>query len=141
MTISGTESESPLYGLDPESRQIVIDMVGQLRKRLLTREKILEYDKEDIFPEEVIREMLSPDIGLQLIFIPEAYGGMGGGARDCCAITQEISKICLGSWKDESVPGSKDRAFSTRHSVSGRGIRTSGFIASSVDQNSLDPVI
>jgi alkylation response protein AidB-like acyl-CoA dehydrogenase len=96
MTISGTESESPLYGLDPESRQIVIDVVGQLRKRLLTREKILEYDKEDIFPEAAIREMLSPDIGLQLIFIPEVYGGMGGGARDCCAITQEISKICLG---------------------------------------------
>jgi len=96
MAISVTESESSLYGLDDESRQIVLDMVGQLRKRLLTREKILEYDSKDVFPEETIREMLSPDIGLQLLFIPEAYGGMGGGARDCCAMTQALSKICLG---------------------------------------------
>jgi alkylation response protein AidB-like acyl-CoA dehydrogenase len=28
--------------------------------------------------------------------IPEAYGGMGGGARDSCDITREMSKICLG---------------------------------------------
>jgi alkylation response protein AidB-like acyl-CoA dehydrogenase len=40
--------------------------------------------------------MLSPEIGLQLLFIPEAYGGMGGGAMDCCAVTREMSKICLG---------------------------------------------
>lgn len=85
-----------LAGLDIESRQMVLDTVRQLRKRLLTREKILEFDKHDIFPEDVIREMLGPDIGLQLLFIPEAYGGMGGGARDCCAVTREMSKICLG---------------------------------------------
>ena len=40
--------------------------------------------------------MLGPEIGLQLLFIPEAYGGMGGGARDCCAVTRETAKICLG---------------------------------------------
>jgi alkylation response protein AidB-like acyl-CoA dehydrogenase len=28
--------------------------------------------------------------------IPEAYGGLGGGARDSCAITREMAKICLG---------------------------------------------
>lgn len=96
MTVSATVSKAALKGLDNESRQMIIAMIRQLRKRLLTREKILEYDRKDVFPEETIREMLSPDIGLQLLFIPEAYGGMGGGARDCCALTQEISKICLG---------------------------------------------
>jgi alkylation response protein AidB-like acyl-CoA dehydrogenase len=40
--------------------------------------------------------MLSPEIGLQLLFIPEEYGGMGGGALDCCAVTREFAKICLG---------------------------------------------
>ncbi len=83
-------------GLDAESRQMVVDTVRQLRKRLLTRDKILEYDKKEIFPEAVIREMLGPEIGLQLLFIPEAYGGMGGGARDCCAVTREMCGICLG---------------------------------------------
>ena len=85
-----------LYGLDPESRQMVLDTVAQLKKRLLTKDKILEFDQKEIFPEETIREMLGPEIGLQLLMLPEAYGGMGGGARDSCAITREMAKICLG---------------------------------------------
>ncbi len=83
-------------GLDPEYREMVLDTIHQLRKRLLTKERILEYDRKEVFPEPVIREMLSPDIGLQLVFIPEQYGGMGGGARDSCAVTREMSRICLG---------------------------------------------
>jgi alkylation response protein AidB-like acyl-CoA dehydrogenase len=83
-------------GLDDETRQMVVDTVRQLSKRLLTKKAILEWDRDEVFPEAAIREMLSPEIGLQLLFIPEAYGGMGGGAMDCCAVTQEMSKICLG---------------------------------------------
>ena len=96
MGISNPEAGNVLNGLDLESRQMVIDTVGQLRKRLLTKEKILEFDKKEYFPEEVIREMLGPDIGLQLLFIPEAYGGIGGGARDCFELIRELSNICLG---------------------------------------------
>lgn len=91
-----TETGAVLKGLDSESRQMVIETVRQLQKRLLTKEKILEFDKNEIFPEELIREMLGPDIGLQLLFIPEEYGGMGGGARDCCAVTSEMARVCLG---------------------------------------------
>lgn len=75
---------------------MVIETIRQLKKRLLTKDRILEYDRKEIFPEKVIREMLGAEIGLQLIFIPEAYGGMGGGARDSCAVTREMSRICLG---------------------------------------------
>jgi alkylation response protein AidB-like acyl-CoA dehydrogenase len=96
MTASANETERVARGLDAESRQMVIDTVQQLSKRLLTKDRILEYDHQEIFPEAVLREMLGPEIGLQLLFIPEAYGGMGGGAMDSCAVTQEMSKICLG---------------------------------------------
>ncbi len=85
-----------LKGLDSESIQMVLETVEQLRKRLLTKEKILGFDKTDTFPEETIRKLLGPEIGLQLLFIPEEYGGMGGGARDSCAVTRVIAKICLG---------------------------------------------
>lgn len=85
-----------LRGIDDESRQMVLDTIIQLKTRLLTKEKILEFDKNDFFPEDFIRQMLSPEIGLQLLFIPEAYGGFGGGARDCCDATREMSRICLG---------------------------------------------
>ncbi len=96
MASNTTPTESGLYGLDIESRQMVLDTVGQLKKRLLTPEKISEFDHKEIFPEEEIREMLGPEIGLQLLMIPEEFGGLGGGARDSCAITREMAKICLG---------------------------------------------
>ena len=96
MATNETSSPRQLTGLDPESRQMVLDTIGQLRKRLLTKEKILEYDRKEIFPEETIREMLGPKIGLQLLMLPEAYGGMGGGTRDTCAAVREMAKICLG---------------------------------------------
>lgn len=90
------EIQQDLAGLDTESRQIVLDTLGLVRKRLLPKEKILELDKKEEFPEDIIREMMGPDIGLQLLFVPEEYGGMGGGARDSCALTREMAKICLG---------------------------------------------
>jgi alkylation response protein AidB-like acyl-CoA dehydrogenase len=93
---SSNSSDAALYGLDLESQQMVLDTVALLRKRLLTRERILEWDQKEIFPEEVLREMLGPEIGLQMLMIPEEYGGMGGGARDSCVVTREMSKICLG---------------------------------------------
>ena len=96
MTADHSDAEMNLYGLDLESRQMVVDMVIQLRKKLLTRETILELDKKELFPVEIIREMLGPEIGLQLLFIPEKYGGMGGGARDSCEVTREMARICLG---------------------------------------------
>jgi alkylation response protein AidB-like acyl-CoA dehydrogenase len=92
---SAPEIRTP-EGLDPETRQMVIETVRQMKNRLLTQETVLALDKNEAFPEEIIRQMLGPDIGLQLLFIPEAYGGMGGGAMDCCEVTREMSKICLG---------------------------------------------
>ena len=96
MATHDTGKNKPPAGLDLESRQMVLDTVAQLKKRLLTKERILEFDRKEVFPEEVIREMLGPEIGLQLLMIPEAYGGLGGGARDSCEVTREMAKICLG---------------------------------------------
>ncbi len=75
---------------------MVIETVRQLREKLLTKEIVAELDKKEIFPEKIIKELLSEDIGLQLLFIPEEYGGIGGGARDCCEVTSEMAQICLG---------------------------------------------
>lgn len=96
MSESATASDKVRYGLDSEMRQMVLDTVAQLSKRLLAKDKVLEWDKKEVFPEGTIREMLGPEIGLQLLMIPEEYGGMGGGAKDSFILTREMSKICLG---------------------------------------------
>ena len=79
-----------------QERQIVLDLLSQIRQRMLTPEKIREWDAKEIFPEEAIRELLGPEIGLQLLFLPEEFGGMGGGARDVAAVSEQLGKICLG---------------------------------------------
>ena len=61
MSADHSDAEMNLYGLDLESRQMVIDMVTQLRKKLLTRETILELDRKELFPEGIIREMMGPE--------------------------------------------------------------------------------
>ncbi len=85
-----------LAGLPLEERNMILDLVSDIRDRLLPAEKLRHFDAEEIFPEDVIRTLLGPEIGLQLLFIPEAYGGLGGGARDVAAVSEQLAKICLG---------------------------------------------
>ena len=54
MSDNNNNRDIPLKGLDSELRQMVVDTVHQLRKRLLFKEKILEFDKNELFPEDII---------------------------------------------------------------------------------------
>ena len=58
--------------------------------------KRLEWDRDDVCPTEVVRAMLSPELGLHLVFIPAEYDGMGGGAYDVYRLSCEFAKIDLG---------------------------------------------
>lgn len=83
-------------GLPVEERKMILDLLAQVRQRMLSPDRIRSCDEQETFPEDVIRELLGPNIGLQLLFIPEEYGGLGGGARDIAAVSEEMAKICLG---------------------------------------------
>ena len=46
---------------------------------------------------EIIHKMCDPKgIGIQLLFIPEEYGGFGGGAFDVYCVCEEMARIDLG---------------------------------------------
>ena len=47
-------------------------------------------------PEDVVRAMLGPDVGLHLVFLPAEYDGMGGGAYDVYRLSCEFARIDLG---------------------------------------------
>ncbi|HOD37806.1 MAG TPA: acyl-CoA dehydrogenase family protein [Candidatus Marinimicrobia bacterium] len=83
-------------GLDQETRTMILDTINSLKNELLTREKILELDDKSEFPLEIVKELLSERIGLQMVFIPEEFGGLGGGALDTYYVSVELAKICLG---------------------------------------------
>ncbi|MCP4606887.1 MAG: acyl-CoA dehydrogenase [Proteobacteria bacterium] len=82
--------------LDTEDLEIILTTLKEFAEREMPLSKRLEWDKKDICPEEVVRQMLSPDVGLHLVFIPEEYDGMGGGAYDVYRLSSEFAKIDLG---------------------------------------------
>ena len=83
-------------GLSPEMCDMVVQTLRQVCARDLPDEKIIELDEADQFPETLIRNLLSPDVGLHLIFLPESVGGLGGGARDICRVSEEMAAVDLG---------------------------------------------
>ncbi len=83
-------------GLSPEMCDMVIQTLQQVLGREMPDSRILELDSRDECPEDLVRKLLSPDVGLHLIFLPEDVGGLGGGARDICRVSEVMSGIDLG---------------------------------------------
>lgn len=82
--------------LETEMLNSIIEALVDFTNGLLPRQKRLELDKAEEFPEELIRRMLSPELALQLVFIPEEYDGLGGGAYDIYRVSEELAKVDLG---------------------------------------------
>jgi alkylation response protein AidB-like acyl-CoA dehydrogenase len=68
----------------------------EFAKRRLPDEFLREMDQKDECPVNIVRDMCGGDLGIALLFIPEAYGGMGGGAFDVYRICEELGKVDLG---------------------------------------------
>jgi alkylation response protein AidB-like acyl-CoA dehydrogenase len=66
-------------------------------RKLLPDQTLIDLDHRDECPLDIVRQMCSPDqLGIQLLFIPEEYGGMGGGAFDVYCVCEEMARIDLG---------------------------------------------
>ncbi len=86
-----------MAGLDRETRDFILSTLKKYIQRRLTPEYLLELDDKDEFPHEVLQELYNPDqIGLHLLFIPEEYGGLGGGAYDVYRISEIMAAADLG---------------------------------------------
>ncbi len=79
--------------MDNEMFSIVLDTLRKMEREKLPLETRLEMDKKGDFPEELIRSMLGPDIGLHLIFVPAEYGGLGATAAQIARISEEMAKM------------------------------------------------
>jgi acyl-CoA dehydrogenase len=66
-------------------------------KKRLPDEVLIDLDERDECPEEIVHTMCDPDqLGIQLLFIPEEYGGLGGSTFDVYLICEEMARIDLG---------------------------------------------
>ncbi|MFH1572678.1 MAG: acyl-CoA dehydrogenase family protein [Acidobacteriota bacterium] len=83
-------------GLDKETLDLTMDAIREFAEARLPAAKLLELDARDEFPEEIVRGMCGAELGVQLLFIPEEFDGMGGGAFDVYRVCEEMARIDLG---------------------------------------------
>jgi alkylation response protein AidB-like acyl-CoA dehydrogenase len=82
-------------GIDRETLDQILQSVRDFSKAKLTDAVLLHLDEKDEFPEAIVRE-LGADLGVQLVFIPESYGGLGGNAFDVYRICVQMAHIDVG---------------------------------------------
>jgi len=83
-----------LAGLDAETLEMTLEAIRDFSEQSLPLDRLLELDRTHEFPEDTVRAMCS-ELGVQLLFIPERYGGMGGGAFDVYRVCELMAGIDL----------------------------------------------
>jgi alkylation response protein AidB-like acyl-CoA dehydrogenase len=83
-------------GLDKETLDLTLEAIRDFTSARLPEKKILELDASEEFPVDVVRDMCGPGLGIQLLFIPEEFEGMGGGAFDVYRVCEELARVDLG---------------------------------------------
>jgi alkylation response protein AidB-like acyl-CoA dehydrogenase len=83
-------------GLDPESLAFTLESIDEFAQRELSDELLIKLDDRDEFPEGLVRRMCGEELGVQLLFVPEQYGGMGGSALDVYRVCERMAAIDVG---------------------------------------------
>jgi alkylation response protein AidB-like acyl-CoA dehydrogenase len=83
-------------GLDKETLDLTLEAIRDFTSARLPEKKILELDATEEFPVDVVRDMCGQGLGIQLLFIPEEFEGMGGGAFDVYRVCEELARVDLG---------------------------------------------
>jgi alkylation response protein AidB-like acyl-CoA dehydrogenase len=83
--------------IDKKTLKLSLKSLRDFAKGRLPDEKLLELDARDECPLDIVRYMCNPDqLAIQLLFVPEEFGGMGGGAFDVYCVCEEMARIDLG---------------------------------------------
>src|ERR1035437_108260 len=84
--------------LNLEMLKVALKSLDEFATRELPDSLLIDLDqRDDGFPEELVRRMSSGDeLGIQMLFVPYEYGGMGGGAFDIYRVCERMAAIDLG---------------------------------------------
>ena len=95
-TAAASAVHSPTPGLDLGTLDLMLEALGDFVAQELPDSRILELDHDDTCPEDTVRAMCSDALGVQLVFIPEEYGGLGGNAFDSYRICERMARVDIG---------------------------------------------
>jgi len=76
-----------------EQQVMVRDLARQIAEEKI-RPVAAKYDESEEFAWDIMKILADSD--LFGIYIPEEYGGLGGGVMEMCLVTEELSKACGG---------------------------------------------
>jgi alkylation response protein AidB-like acyl-CoA dehydrogenase len=83
-------------GLDADTLSMMLAALHDFVSHELPDSRMLELDHEDVCPEDLVRAMCGDQLGIQLVPIPEAYGGMGGGSFDVYRVCEQMARLDVG---------------------------------------------
>jgi alkylation response protein AidB-like acyl-CoA dehydrogenase len=76
-----------------EEQQAIVETARDIAQKKI--KKVREhYDKTEEYPWEIVEELRKAD--LFGVYIPQEYGGLGGGAFELVLVVEELSKACGG---------------------------------------------
>ncbi len=82
--------------IDAEVLGMTLEAVERFAADALPEKLLLDLDADEEFPLKLVRDLCGETIGIQLLFIPEEYGGMGGGAFDVYRVCEAMARVDLG---------------------------------------------
>src|SRR5881396_804812 len=92
--MSGVAESMGMVGLDPETRKMVLDTIREYGNKKLTHDKLIEFDKENKFPTEIMKDLYDPNgVAVNMVMIPQKYGGLGGNSFDIYRACELISSF------------------------------------------------
>jgi acyl-CoA dehydrogenase len=95
--MSGIAQSLGMVGLDPETRKMVIETIREYAKRKLAHSQLIKFDEHNEFPVEIMKDLYDANqVAINLVMIPEKYGGLGGNSYDIYRACEELSRIDLG---------------------------------------------
>jgi alkylation response protein AidB-like acyl-CoA dehydrogenase len=89
-------SATVLAGLDLETLEFTLESIDEFAQRELPDSVVIGLDERDEFPEELVRRMCGEELGVQLVFVAEQHGGMGGSAFDVYRVCERMAAIDVG---------------------------------------------
>lgn len=86
-----------MTGLDADTRKMVLDTIREYGDKNLKHEKLNHLDQANEDPTDVIRDLYDPEkVAVNLLLIPEKYGGLGGNSFDIYRACELLSGYDLG---------------------------------------------
>lgn len=82
--------------IDLETLEAALAALDDFARRNLPDSKLRELDRKDEFPEDLVRRMCSEELGIQLFFVPEKFGGLGAGSYGVYRICEQLAGVDVG---------------------------------------------